>query len=90
MNICLNMINSVYAPKDEVAMIILVVFQQKINNDSDFRDCKEDLCESCVIAHQRVKLTREHAIFHYPDTPNSNRLPATFTTHQAQDSDVIR
>jgi len=57
---------------------------------SHCRDCKEDLCESCVIAHQRVKLTREHAIFHYPDTPNSNRLPATFTTHQAQDSDVIR
>ena len=54
------------------------------------RDCQEDLCESCVIAHQRVKLTREHAIFHYPDTPNPNRIQAAFTSHQTTDSDVIR
>ncbi|XP_023319550.1 E3 ubiquitin-protein ligase TRIM71 isoform X2 [Eurytemora carolleeae] len=58
--------------------------------NSHCRDCQEDLCESCVIAHQRVKLTREHAIFHYPDTPNPNRIQATFTSHQTTDSDVIR
>ena len=32
------------------------------------RDCKEDLCDSCVVAHQRVKLTRDHTIVRYPDT----------------------
>ena len=31
------------------------------------RDCSEDLCDNCVRAHQRVKLTREHTIVRYPD-----------------------
>uniref|UniRef100_A0A0K2UJK6 E3 ubiquitinprotein ligase TRIM71like [Saccoglossus kowalevskii] n=1 Tax=Lepeophtheirus salmonis TaxID=72036 RepID=A0A0K2UJK6_LEPSM len=35
------------------------------------QDCLEDLCESCVNAHQRVKLTRDHIIIRYP-TPNEN------------------
>jgi len=52
------------------------------------RDCKEDLCESCVIAHQRVKLTREHAIFHYPDATTTNRQ-TTFTPH-SQNEDIMR
>ncbi len=25
-------------------------------------DCNEDLCDTCVVAHQRVKLTKEHVI----------------------------
>ncbi len=32
------------------------------------RDCCEDLCMACVEAHQRVKLTRDHAIVRYPDS----------------------
>ena len=32
------------------------------------RNCEEDLCDSCVVAHQRVKLTRDHTIVRYPDT----------------------
>jgi len=31
------------------------------------RDCSEDLCDNCVRAHQRVKLTREHTIVRYPE-----------------------
>ena len=31
------------------------------------RDCNDDLCDSCVVAHQRVKLTRDHTIVRYPD-----------------------
>ena len=32
------------------------------------RNCEEDLCDSCVVAHQRVKLTKNHAILRYNDT----------------------
>jgi len=53
------------------------------------RDCKEDLCESCVTAHQRVKLTREHVIMHYPDTP-APPTRQTFSSHQVPDQDVLR
>ena len=47
------------------------------------RDCSEDLCDSCVIAHQRVKLTREHTIVRYPDTPTvqSQSKPPGFFNH---------
>ena len=39
------------------------------------RNCEEDLCDSCVVAHQRVKLTREHVIVRYPDTkPAANNM----------------
>lgn len=55
------------------------------------RDCSEDLCDNCVRAHQRVKLTRDHAIVRYPDNkqtlfgqhvPPVSSAPAT--------SDVLR
>jgi len=36
------------------------------------RDCSEDLCDSCVVAHQRVNVTRDHVIVRYPDTRNKN------------------
>ena len=42
------------------------------------RDCSEDLCDSCVVAHQRVKLTREHTIVRYPDTPAAGSKPGFF------------
>ena len=35
------------------------------------RDCNEDLCEACVEAHQRVKVTREHSIVRYPPSSKS-------------------
>lgn len=49
------------------------------------RDCSEDLCDSCVVAHQRVKLTREHTIVRYPDTPTQQHKPgaAFFNPHPA-------
>jgi len=67
------------------------------------RDCNEDLCESCVIAHQRVKLTREHKILFYPAGPEpvssravvssasqgSSTRPTT-QPHNPNDSDVMR
>ena len=40
------------------------------------RDCSEDLCDSCVMAHNRVKLTRDHTIFRYPD--NNKQQQNTF------------
>jgi len=63
------------------------------------RDCKEDLCESCVVAHQRVKLTREHTLIHYPEPPGAIRMPvpaansaspAVIGFSAVPDSDVIR
>ena len=61
------------------------------------------MCESCVIAHQRVKLTREHAILFYPAGPEpvatraavssaqqvSSSRPTT-QPHNPNDSDVMR
>ena len=35
------------------------------------RDCNEDLCEACVGAHQRVKITRDHSIVRYPPSSKS-------------------
>jgi len=40
------------------------------------RDCSEDLCDSCVVAHNRVKLTRDHTIVRYPE--NSKQNHSTF------------
>jgi len=40
------------------------------------RDCSEDLCDSCVVAHNRVKLTRDHTIVRYPD--NNKQQQNTF------------
>jgi len=40
------------------------------------RDCSEDLCDSCVVAHNRVKLTRDHTIVRYPD--NNKQQHNTF------------
>ena len=42
------------------------------------RDCSEDLCDSCVVAHQRVKLTREHTIVRYPDNSSVSKPPGFF------------
>ena len=39
------------------------------------RDCNEDLCDACVGAHQRVKITRDHSIVRYP--PSSKSLFGT-------------
>jgi len=36
------------------------------------KDCSEDLCDSCVAAHQRVKLTRYHTVVRYPDSKVSS------------------
>jgi len=44
------------------------------------RDCSEDLCDSCVIAHQRVKLTRDHTIVRYPETTPSSPAAKPPTT----------
>ena len=35
------------------------------------RDCNEDLCDACVGAHQRVKITRDHSIVRYPPSSKS-------------------
>jgi len=51
------------------------------------RDCSEDLCDSCVVAHQRVKLTRDHTIVRYPDskvTSPSNKPAPQFNNVQQQ------
>ena len=47
------------------------------------RNCEEDLCDSCVVAHQRVKLTRDHTIVRYPDTkPAANNMFAPNHTNR--------
>jgi len=51
------------------------------------RECKEDLCDSCVVAHQRVKLTRDHTIVRYPDTkPVNNTI---FGQNNTNPDDVL-
>lgn len=45
---------------------------------SGCRDCNEDLCDMCVVAHQRVKLTRDHVIVRYPERQTSG---ATLPIH---------
>ena len=42
------------------------------------RDCSEDLCDTCVVAHTRVKLTRDHTIVRYPDTKQHQQQLPTF------------
>ncbi|TRY62179.1 hypothetical protein TCAL_11516 [Tigriopus californicus] len=44
------------------------------------RDCNEDLCDMCVVAHQRVKLTRDHVIVRYPERNSSG---TTLPIHSA-------
>lgn len=41
------------------------------------RDCNEDLCDFCVEAHQRVNLTRNHAIVRYPETASTTLATVT-------------
>ena len=53
------------------------------------RECQEDLCDSCLVAHQRVKLTRDHTIVRYPDT---KQLPANnplFGQNNTNPDDVL-
>ena len=52
------------------------------------RDCQEDLCDSCVVAHQRVKLTRDHSIVRYPDT-NKPANSAIFGQNHTNPDDVL-
>lgn len=41
------------------------------------RDCNEDLCDACVGAHQRVKLTRDHTIVRYPPSSGGRDIKTT-------------
>ena len=58
------------------------------------RDCSEDLCDNCVRAHQRVKLTREHTIVRYPDHKQNlfgqQQPPVSGAMAVPADSDVMR
>lgn len=38
------------------------------------RDCKEMLCDGCVLAHQRVKLTKDHYIMRFGGDPSDRLL----------------
>lgn len=50
------------------------------------RDCNEDLCDGCVEAHKRVKLTREHVIVRYPDTSAACKGVQPMSTAQTSSS----
>lgn len=62
---------------------------------SQCRDCNEYLCERCVMAHQRVRLTKDHVIIRFQDhngrhskpqsspiQPVSDRPPSFCTYHE--------
>ena len=44
------------------------------------RDCNEDLCDACVGAHQRVKITRDHTIVRYPPSNSTSGLSLNVAT----------
>ena len=43
------------------------------------RNCLELLCNNCTLAHQRVRLTKDHYIVRL--TPQSNRMQGTYKPH---------
>ena len=41
------------------------------------RDCSEDLCDTCVMAHKRIKIAYDHTIIRYPASAAEERKRAT-------------
>lgn len=61
------------------------------------RDCNEMLCENCVWAHQRVRLTKEHTIIHFEEESQAhqgiaNKPPAGPPSYSCEkhDREVLR
>ncbi|CAN8001442.1 unnamed protein product [Ixodes pacificus] len=61
------------------------------------RDCNEMLCENCVWAHQRVRLTKEHTIIHFEEESQgqqgaAHKAPAGPPTYccEKHDREVLR
>ncbi|XP_072168840.1 E3 ubiquitin-protein ligase TRIM71-like [Diadema setosum] len=49
------------------------------------KDCSEALCESCVLAHQRVRLTKDHTIVYLEGVNGSRphaKVPMLYPYHQ--------
>ncbi|KAE8596801.1 hypothetical protein XENTR_v10016244 [Xenopus tropicalis] len=49
-------------------------------------DCQENLCDNCLRAHQRVRLTKDHFIERFPASPCSSAASSAATTSSSSSS----
>lgn len=54
------------------------------------RDCSEMLCDPCVQAHQRVRITKDHRIVRFSSETNNTIQDAHNTPNSLGSSQVIK
>ncbi|XP_054278951.1 E3 ubiquitin-protein ligase TRIM71 isoform X2 [Macrosteles quadrilineatus] len=71
-------ISDLLSDKAESPRFICRVCDEGTVVTSRCRDCNEALCDSCVRAHHRVRLTKDHYIQRFDDNHNANFSPTFY------------
>ncbi|XP_013780026.2 E3 ubiquitin-protein ligase TRIM71-like [Limulus polyphemus] len=61
----------------EISLILCSCCEEGNNAVGRCRDCNELLCENCIQAHQRVRLTKEHYIIRFTNDLSQHCTPST-------------
>ncbi|GBL73928.1 E3 ubiquitin-protein ligase TRIM71 [Araneus ventricosus] len=79
LNTILNLVDdfSAYSPPIDDSNALCTSCDEGNKTVARCKDCNEVLCENCVRAHQRVRLTKDHVIDTFPEETLDYQAPVT-------------